>query len=899
MLFTTRRAGVSFVLTCVLAAGALPAIESPPVVEAACAAPAVGVSPTTSAGSAGFVAVAPVRLVDTRVGKGAPQAPVGAHCVLRVDLAGSSTPVGATAAVLTVTAAAAPRTTFLTVYSCDSPRPYVSHLNPRVDDPVPGLAIVSIDTSGAACIYADDVTDVIVDLTGWYAPTGSPLHEINPIRVLDTRTAPRPPGLAPGRPVDGTTVRIPLAGAVLPDAARAVTAVVTVTNAAQPTYATAAPCGSTPGTSTVNTLPGLDRGAPAMVGLDAGGALCVFTERTADLIVDITGWYGDDTPSKSLPLVVPGSPLREVSARRLADSRNSVGGWSTRFASGEVRELSMLATVGIGATAVQLEVIATDAVSAGYLTAYPCGTPPPTASVVNFRPGGVPESSLVTVGIGVGGRVCVSSFGSAHVIIDLIAVHGTASGLRALGASPGLDRAALPGQPDHTVHCPVGGGPIHIAAVAAPGATISVGGDTPAPSVDTTKTMAVDGILTIATTGPAGTEHAYLRCLPSDFPALDATGVSPTPGWYRAASFTPAPFAFILDEYGVPVWYKRTPYQVIGLFADGPGGLAWRKYTGGGFPTEQPPIGIERRNLDGTLVGTVTLPGEAVGWHEYLRLPNGNRLVIVYPDAPLRTGTDPDCRDATGVARQATRSVDGHVVEMDPLGNVVWRWRSEDHVADAENTFPLCFDLDPDPAAGAVEWGLDLLHINALDVFPDGDVLVTARHLDAVMRIDRSTGAVEWKLGGTAPQEGVGLAIVDDPRSGPVAPHDGRVLPNGNVTMHDNRTGAAQPQSRAVEYSLQPATATATATLVWSHPATCQCGTLGSARRLADGSTVIGWGTRASPWFEQVLADGTPALQISVVFGVFMYRAEPSLATDFDRTALRTAGGGGAAPTAP
>ena len=150
------------------------------------------------------------------------------------------------------------------------------------------------------------------------------------------------------------------------------------------------------------------------------------------------------------------------------------------------------------------------------------------------------------------------------------------------------------------------------------------------------------------------------------------------------------------------------------------------------------------------------------------------------------------------------------------------------------------------------------------------------------------------KLGGTAPQEGVGLAIFDDPRSGPVAPHDGRVLPNGNVTMHDNRTRAAQPQSRAVEYSLQPTTAT----LEWSHPATCQCGTLGSARRLGDGSTVIGWGTGTSPWFEQVLADGTPALQISVVFGVFMYRAEPSPATDFDRTALRTAGGG-AAPPAP
>ena len=55
--------------------------------------------------------------------------------------------------------------TFLTAYACDSSRPYVSHLNPRPNDPVPGLAIVPLDSSRAACIYAEDATQVIVDLT--------------------------------------------------------------------------------------------------------------------------------------------------------------------------------------------------------------------------------------------------------------------------------------------------------------------------------------------------------------------------------------------------------------------------------------------------------------------------------------------------------------------------------------------------------------------------------------------------------------------------------------------------------------------------------------------------------------------------------------------------------------
>ncbi len=892
MLLLTRRAGAAFTISFGLIAAAIVTVQPPTASAVGCVAPPVGAVVGAPTDSSGFLAVAPVRIVDTRSGIGAPQGPVGAHCVLRVDLDDASRPVGATAAVVTVTSVGALRPTFLTVYSCGSDRPYVSHLNPRPGDPVAGLAIVSFDATRTACIYVDDATDVLVDLTGWYAPSGSPLHELTPLRVLDTRTGPRTPGLAPGQPRDGTTIRIPLASRALPAGARAVAAVVTLTNATHETFATAAPCGALPGTSTVNTLPGVARGAPAMVGLDVSGDLCVFVDRSADVIVDITGWYGDDAPTTGVPLVAAGSPLRELRALRLADSRSGTGGWSTRFASGEIRAVRLLDQVAVGATAVELEIIAVDATSDGYLTAYPCGTNPPIASVVNFRAGATAaESSMVTVGLGTGGEVCLQSFGSAHVVVDLIAVHGTSSGLRALGASPNLDRVAVPGQPDHTVHCPEGGGQVRIAALAAPGAMVSVAGSTPAASVDVSLPMAIDSIISIDTIAPGGTVRSFLRCLPPDFPALSATGVSPTPGWYRATSLTPTAFAFILDEYGVPVWYKRMSFPGVGLYADGPHGLAWRAWTGGGFPTEAAQLGMERRALDGSLVGTITLPGEAVDWHEFVRLPNGNAMVVVYARETLPVPTTRACTDSFGVARQATVVVNGDIVEVNPAGDEVWRWRSDQHVADSENTFPLCFDLDP--GSGEV-WGLDLLHINALDVFPNGDLLVTARHFDAVMRVDRVTGNVVWKLGGTPPLQGVDLAILEDPRGGPVTPHDGRVLPNGNVTMHDNRLGAAQPTSRAVEYSI----GTSTATLVWSFSATFTAGTLGSVRRLGDGSTVIGWGTGTSPWFEQILADGTEALTISVPPGLNIYRAEPSPAKDFDRAQLRAAGGG-VAPAAP
>ncbi|MGB8861625.1 MAG: hypothetical protein WCC60_20385, partial [Ilumatobacteraceae bacterium] len=110
--------------------------------------------------------------------------------------------------------------------------------------------------------------------------------------------------------------------------------------------------------------------------------------------------------------------------------------------------------------------------------------------------------------------------------------------------------------------------------------------------------------------------------------------------------------------------------------------------------------------------------------------------------------------------------------------------------------------------------------------------------------------------------------------------------------MHDNRTGAAQSASRAIEYLVKGSSAS----LVWSYPTTYASGTLGSVRRLADGSTVIAWGTASSPWLEQIRADGSHALTISVNGGVNIYRAEPSAAAAFDRAVLRSAAGGAAPP---
>ena len=93
------------------------------------------------------------------------------------------------------------------------------------------------------------------------------------------------------------------------------------------------------------------------------------------------------------------------------------------------------------------------------------------------------------------------------------------------------------------------------------------------------------------------------------------------------------------------------------------------------------------------------------------------------------------------------RIVDGVIQEINARGNLVWDWHAEPtHPRHAIRRSPTGSRTSRSttrrPQAGVV----DLHHLNALQRIDDGtgDYLVTARHLDAAFRVDRSTENVEW-----------------------------------------------------------------------------------------------------------------------------------------------------------
>jgi hypothetical protein len=135
----------------------------------------------------------------------------------------------------------------------------------------------------------------------------------------------------------------------------------------------------------------------------------------------------------------------------------------------------------------------------------------------------------------------------------------------------------------------------------------------------------------------------------------------------------------------------------------------------------------------------------------------------------------------------------------------------------------------------------DLVHVNSVE--PDGDsVLISMRQTDSIYKVSRRTGAIEWKLGGTHTPESLALTNVDDPEHVITGQHDARLLPDGTLTVHDNRTLSGH-YPRAVRFSIDEMARTATLVEEVADPSTGYSNCCGSARKLPGGDWVTSWGS--------------------------------------------------------
>ena len=137
----------------------------------------VGASPKSNEASAkpqapvplmgGFTGVTPVRVLDTRIGLGAPTAKLGAGRTLTLTVPGL--PAGTTAIALNVTATNPTAASYLTLYPDANTRPTTSNLNFVAGQSIPNMVLVKLGPNNTITFYNNTGTvNVIADLLGYY-----------------------------------------------------------------------------------------------------------------------------------------------------------------------------------------------------------------------------------------------------------------------------------------------------------------------------------------------------------------------------------------------------------------------------------------------------------------------------------------------------------------------------------------------------------------------------------------------------------------------------------------------------------------------------------------------------------------------------------------------------------
>lgn len=389
---------------------------------------AIGDSPATAAGAAtpgpALVPVTPQRIADTRPGEQVAFPPTKAPLVpgtpLEVPVGGAfGVPANAAGAALNVTAVRGAVNGYLTVYPCGSPPATpASNVNYTAGQVVASAVVSGLGTGGKVCVASSSQVEVVVDLNGWL-PTGSAFHPAGPVRLVDTRagsTAPQPP--LKGKLPAGSTIEIAIAGDNgVPDGAAAATLTVTATGGTANGFFTVFPCDEArPNSSNLNyrlgqTVPNLVVAGLGISGNGAGRA-CLYTSASADVVVDLTGWF-----AKS-PAFTRTDPVR------LADTRPgqpvAIPAEKAKVPAGGVLTIPVWGLFGVpaGSGAYSLNVTATGADARGYLTVYPCGASLPPTSSVNYSPGQVTPNAVL-VGADAQGRVCVRSTAATDVVVDL------------------------------------------------------------------------------------------------------------------------------------------------------------------------------------------------------------------------------------------------------------------------------------------------------------------------------------------------------------------------------------------------------------------------------------------------------------------------------------------------
>jgi len=274
--------------------------------------------------SSSFVPITPCRAVDTRLAAGPLGGPmlsggttrnfnISGTCGIPQWSVNTYVPTGY---ALNVTVVPKHGLGYLTVWPTDERMPLGSLMNSdgRIKA---NAALVMAGTNGAISVYASDDTDVIIDVNAYMrlagvVPGGMAFYSVPRCRAFDTRTI-------GSKVVSGETagIGIQTSGCGIPDGAAAYSLNITAIPQTGLGYLTVWPSGQAkPLVSTLNSFTGATTANAAIVQAGTSGNISIFVTDTADVVVDINGYFSANGGSNALY-------YSYVPAFRALDTRNS------------------------------------------------------------------------------------------------------------------------------------------------------------------------------------------------------------------------------------------------------------------------------------------------------------------------------------------------------------------------------------------------------------------------------------------------------------------------------------------------------------------------------------------------------------------------------------------------
>lgn len=335
-----------------------------------------------------------------------------------------------------------------------------------------------------------------------------------------------------------------------------------------------------------------------------------------------------------------------------------------------------------------------------------------------------------------------------------------------------------------------------------------------------------------------------LKTLPMDYPELSTYGRGTKPGKYY---FVVQGYLTKMDEMGNIVFYQKELLKG----GEGTDVCDFKQVT---TNSGQKRYVFGRRSFDSKLatyqayewvimdeqynvLDTVKYMAESENIdkkimhdnHDFLLIDDGYYIEEAYVNKRVYNIPESVGKYPYGVNVQAV------VIQEVKGGEVLWTWDSTDY----PELYEMCTDdltTDSDLYANFTDSWSDYAHLNSIIVDPkDGNLVCSFRHFDAIIEINRTTGNLEWVLGGNKDEFG----LTEEQKFS--HQHTANFAEDGSLMIFDNAN--KKGYSRAIEIAVDEETR-AVISYAEYRPELQKSLWMGSAYKISDNpkTILIGWG---------------------------------------------------------